>query len=41
MITFDLKYNLEFIHIFFSLLVIMVTVLDAWDYSCGDSPHRI
>ena len=28
MITFDLKYNLEeFIHIFFSVLVIMVTVL--------------
>ena len=41
MIAFDLKYNLEdFVHISFSLLVIMVTALDVWDYSCDDSPHR-
>lgn len=41
MIAFDLEYNLEgFVHISFSLLVTMVVALDAWDYSCDDSPHR-
>ena len=41
MMAFDLKYNLEeFVHISFSLLVTMVMALDAWDYSCDDSPHR-